>query len=347
MPQRTPPSPTASVTPSVSARASRRGAARTASRASACAQGRPAAGRARPARVTPCSPTQQRRRMPADGERRAVAARCAGTARCTATAAGGGAARRRCARAPARGAGRIRTRARAVWRTSEVSAAAPTPLPVTSPITSSHSRRPARSRRSRRRPRSPARPGGTARRAPSRESRERVGQQAVLQRARDRRALAVQARVLDGERRARGDLLGELEVAAVEAAPRTRRSTIVIAPIGDRGPQRHDQHGAHADLAQQAQVLLVDARPRRAARRGCRCRAADSPVRMHEPESLLRVRAGRARRRAGARPCATWPGRRGRSRPVRAAPSSVNRSTAHQSASCGTARPATLRSVCW
>ena len=89
---------------------------------------------------------------------------------------------------------------------------------------------------------------------------DRLGQQAVLQRARDRRALAVQARTLDGERRTRGDLLGELEIAAAEAAAglgvdhrqRTDRA------LADR--QRHDEHGAHAHLAQQAQVLLVHRR---------------------------------------------------------------------------------------
>ena len=50
----------------------------------------------------------------------------------------------------------------------------------------------------------------------SRDLRQLLGQKALLQRVGDLRALAVEARVLDRHRRARGDLLGQLEIRLFE-----------------------------------------------------------------------------------------------------------------------------------
>ena len=59
---------------------------------------------------------------------------------------------------------------------------------------------------------------------------QRRRQQRRLQRARDRRARRVEPRVLDRGRGARGEALGEREVAGVERVARSRRSTNVITP---------------------------------------------------------------------------------------------------------------------
>src|SRR3977135_390495 len=86
---------------------------------------------------------------------------------------------------------------------------------------------------------------------------ELLGQEALLQGAGDRRALAVEPGVLDRDGGARGDLLGEAEVEVVEDAAGLR------ADEGERSQgaltEAHgdDQHGAKAQRTEQLEVALV------------------------------------------------------------------------------------------
>src|SRR5215218_6293029 len=136
-----------------------------------------------------------------------------------------GAIRGRCRSAPltwlstAAGRGSNAAAVLAVWRTSDVSAAAATPIPVTSEqqhlaaLDREHVVEVAADVRA-----ALTRPvvGGEA---PAGHVRQLLGQQARLQRARDLGALRVEPRVLDRARAARGELLRERKVVrGVEAA---------------------------------------------------------------------------------------------------------------------------------
>jgi len=92
---------------------------------------------------------------------------------------------------------------------------------------------------------------------PARDPRDPSGQQSDLQRARDVRALRVEARVLDRGAGAARELLGELDVGRGEAPPRLgadqAQRTEVAAGRGDR----HGQPGCHPHVAQQLEVLVV------------------------------------------------------------------------------------------
>jgi hypothetical protein len=158
-------------------------------------------------------------------------------------------------------------------------------------------------------------------------------------------AVAVQARVVDRHRGARGELDGEVGVAPRERPLRLRHHEGHDAERAVRGPDRNEQRRAHPHLAQQQQVLVVG--------RGLlEQRVRDLGVQLghagaHDlAQPPLRVScAGSYARRRSASP--SFSGSRCATTTCSRAPASSTRSTAHQSAIVGTTDQPTSRSVCW
>ncbi len=95
------------------------------------------------------------------------------------------------------------------------------------------------------------------RRRPAGHARQAAGQQARLQRARDVRALGVQARVLDRRAGAARELLGERDVGLAEAPARFGADERQRPDDLAGGRHRDDDRAAQADAAQQLEMLGV------------------------------------------------------------------------------------------
>jgi hypothetical protein len=110
-----------------------------------------------------------------------------------------------------------------VWRTSEVSAAACTPFPVTSPDDHdpAFANRPYVVEVTTHQAALERRHVHAGQLVPA-DLGQLLGEQALLQRPRDRGAFAVEARVLDRYRRPSGNLLGQLLIELIEHAARVR-----------------------------------------------------------------------------------------------------------------------------
>ena len=88
--------------------------------------------------------------------------------------------------------------------------------------------------------------------------RELAGQQGGLQRARDQALLLVERGVVEGECGRRGELAHERQVLLAEAPPRLGLDEGERPEAAAPDQQRHDDRGAHPELADQLEVGRVD-----------------------------------------------------------------------------------------